>query len=49
MAALTGTTSTYTVGSGGGNREDLEDTIHDLFNDENFFQSNLDSVSAYRS
>lgn len=46
MAVLSGVTSSYTVGSGGGNREDLEDTIHDLFADENYFQSNLDSVSA---
>ncbi len=46
MAAVTGTTSTFSVGSGGGNREDLEDTIHELFADENFFSSNLDKVSA---
>ena len=46
MAAVTGTSSTYSVGSGGGNREDLEDTIHELFADENYFQSNLDSVDA---
>ena len=43
MAAISGTTSTYSVGSGGGNREDLEDTIHELFADENFFQTNLDT------
>ena len=46
MAALTGTSSTYSVGTGGGNREDLEDVIHELFADENWFQTNLDSVSA---
>lgn len=46
MAAITGTSSTYSVGSGGGNREDLEDTIHELFADENFFQTNLDTVPA---
>jgi len=46
MAAVTGTSSTYSVGTGGGNREDLEDTIHELFADENYFQSNMDSVAA---
>lgn len=46
MAAITGTSSTYSVGTGGGNREDLEDTIHDLFPDETFFSTNLDTVSA---
>lgn len=46
MAAVTGTASSYSVGSGGGNREDLEDAIHELFADENFFQSNLDKVRA---
>lgn len=44
MAIVTGTTTTYAVGSGGGNREDLEDTIHMLFAEENFFQTNLDTV-----
>ena len=46
MAAVAGTSSTYSVGSGGGNREDLEDTIHELFADENYCQANLDSVDA---
>ena len=46
MASITGTTSTYSVGSGGGNREDLEDTIHELFADENYLQTNLDTVTA---
>lgn len=46
MAAVTGTSSTYSVGSGGGNREDLEDTIHELYPDETFFTTNLDKVSA---
>lgn len=46
MAAITGTSSTYSVGTGGGNREDLEDKIHDLFPDDSFFQTNLDKVSA---
>lgn len=46
MAAVTGTSSSYSVGSGGGNREDLEDVIHELFPDETFFVSNADRVSA---
>lgn len=46
MAALTGTTQTYGVGSGGGNREDLEDKIWDLFPDDTYLLSNLDKVSA---
>lgn len=46
MAAVTGTSSTFSVGAGGGNREDLENTIHELFADENYFQSNLDKTSA---
>ncbi|MEM8714156.1 MAG: DUF5309 family protein [Cyanobacteria bacterium P01_G01_bin.4] len=46
MAAISGTTSTYSTGAAGGNREDLEDTIHELFADENYFSTNLDSVSA---
>ena len=46
MAAVTGTSSSYSVGTGGGNREDLEDTIHELFADENYFTSNLDKVKA---
>lgn len=46
MAAVTGTSSTYSVGSGGGNREDLEDVIHDLFPDETYFVTNFDKVKA---
>ena len=46
MAALTGTSSSYSVAAAGGNREDLEDKIHELFADENYFSSNLDKVSA---
>jgi hypothetical protein len=46
MAAVTGTSSAYSVGTGGGNREDLEDKIHELFADENYFSSNLDKVKA---
>jgi len=46
MAAVTGTSSSYSVGSGGGNREDLEDTIHELYPDETFFVTNFDKVAA---
>ena len=46
MPTLAGTTSTYSVGSGGGNREDLEDVIHDLFPDDSWAQTNLDKVRA---
>ncbi|MDX1430224.1 MAG: DUF5309 family protein, partial [Rhodothermales bacterium] len=46
MAAITGTSSSYSVGSGGGNREDLADVIYDLFADETFLTSNLDRAGA---
>lgn len=46
MAVLTGTTSTYGVGSAGGNREDLEDKIWDLFPDDTYVISNIDKVKA---
>ena len=46
MAALTGTTQTYGVGSGGGNREDLADTIYDLYPDDTYFLTNLDKTKA---
>jgi len=46
MAALTGTTLTYGVGSAGGNREDLADVIYDLFPDDTYFLTNLDKTSA---
>lgn len=46
MAALTGTTLTYGVGSAGGNREDLADTIYDLFPDDTYFLTNLQKTSA---
>jgi hypothetical protein len=46
MAAVTGTSSTYSVGTGGGNREDLSDTIYDLFADETHFLTNLDKTSS---
>lgn len=46
MAALTGTTTTYGVGSAGGNREDLEGKIWDLFPDDTYLLTNLDKVKA---
>ena len=46
MAAVTGTTLTYGVGSAGGNREDLADTIYDLFPDDTHFLSNLQKTKA---
>ena len=46
MAALTGTTLTYGVGSAGGNREDLADTIYDLFPDDTYFLTNLQKTKA---
>ena len=46
MAAITGTTQSYGVGSGGGNREDLEDKIWDLFPDDTYMLSNIDKVKA---
>lgn len=46
MAAVTGTSSTYSVGSGGGNREDLEDVIWDLFPEDTWALTNLDKVDA---
>lgn len=46
MAIVTGTTTTFTVGTAGGNREDLEDSIWDLYADETWALSNLDTVKA---
>lgn len=46
MAIVTGTTSTYSVGTGGGNREDLSNTIYDLHPDETYCLTNLDKTSA---
>jgi len=46
MATITGTSSTYGVGSAGGNREDLEDMIHDLFPEDTYALTNLDKVKA---
>ncbi len=46
MAQSTTTSDTYLVSSGGGIREDLEDTIWDLFPADTWALSNLDKVSA---
>lgn len=46
MAIVTNTSTTYSVGTAGGNREDLEDTIHELYPEETFFTTNLAKVSA---
>ena len=46
MAQLSGTTDTYRVGVAGGNREDLEDTIWDLFPDETYCLTTFDKVDA---
>ncbi len=46
MATVTGTTLTYGVTSAGGNREDLADTIYDLFPDDTHFLTNLSKTKA---
>jgi len=46
MATTTGVSSSYSFGSAGGNREDLEDVIWDLFPDETYALTNLDRVKA---
>jgi len=46
MPTLAGTTNTYSVSSGGGNREDLQDVIYDLFPDETWAFTNLDKNRA---
>lgn len=46
MAQLTGTSDTYLVTSAGGIREDLEDTIWDLFPEDTWALSNLDKIEA---
>jgi len=46
MAIMTGTSTNFSVDSGGGNREDLEDVIHDLFPEDTWALTNLDKVKA---
>lgn len=46
MALLSNTTLTYGVGSGGGLREDVSDTIFDLFPEDTWLLSNLDKEDA---
>lgn len=46
MAIVTGTTNTYSVGTAGGNREDLEDSIWNLYADESWAITNLDTVDC---
>jgi hypothetical protein len=46
MAIVTGTSTTYTVGTAGGNREDLEDVIWDLYPEDSWALTNLDRVTA---
>jgi hypothetical protein len=46
MAIVSGTTNTYSVGTAGGNREDLEDSIWNLYADESWSITNLDAVDA---
>lgn len=46
MAQISGTTTSYSVGTAGGNREDLEDIIWVLFADETWALTNLEKVEA---
>ena len=46
MAIISGTTGSYSVGTAGGNREDLEDVIWDLFVEDTWCLSNLDRTTA---
>ena len=46
MAITTGTSHTYTVGSAGGNREDLADVIWDLFPEDTFALTTFDHETA---
>jgi len=49
MAAISGTTSNYSVATAGGLREDLEDVIWDLFAEDNWALNNLDRVDAQQT
>ena len=46
MTIVTGTTTSYAVGTAGGNREDLEDVIWDLYAEESWCLTNLEKVDA---
>ncbi len=46
MAIVTGTTSSFSVGTAGGNREDLEDSIWNLYADETWALTNLSTTEA---
>lgn len=46
MTVLTNTTQTFTIGTAGGIREDLEDKIWDLFPEDTWALTNLDKVDA---
>lgn len=46
MAQATGTSDTYDVAAVGGNREDLEDVIWDLFPDDTWALTTLDKVDS---
>ena len=46
MAIVTGTSTSYTVGSAGGNREDLSDVIWDLFPEDSFALTTFDHEKA---
>ena len=46
MAIVTGTSNTYSVGSAGGNREDLADVIWDLFPEDSFALTTFDHETA---
>lgn len=46
MAQASGTTDTFRIGSAGGNREDLEDVIWDLFAEDTWALTNLEKTKA---
>lgn len=46
MALTAGMTTSFAVGTAGGNREDLEDKIWDLYADDTWALTNLDKVEA---
>ena len=46
MAITTGTSHTYSVAAAGGNREDLQDVIWDLFPEDSFALTTFDRETA---